>query len=309
MPKTLYINTPLVTSQVTKSAAGRGVLFKMDALQPSGSFKMRGVSELCRHAVESGAKTIVCASGGNAGYAAAISGRALGVPVVIVVPGTTSAEARRAIEALGAKVEIHGAAFDEAAAYAQELSPRLGAAYVHPFNDPILWDGHASLIDEVVESGASFDCVVTSVGGGGLLLGIVAGLRRNGLSRIPVIAVETIGADSLNQSVKAGALVTLPAITSIATSLGARTVTAEALAVTRSHPVTCVTVTDAQAVAACLKFADAQRVLVEPACGAAIAVMDVYPELMEPFERPLIEVCGGIGVSLSRLAEWKSQFA
>jgi L-serine/L-threonine ammonia-lyase len=309
MPKTLYINTPLVTSQVYKSSAGHGVLFKMDALQPSGSFKMRGVSELCRHAVDSGAKAIVCASGGNAGYAAAISGRALGVPVVIVVPGTTSAEARRAIEALGAQVEVQGAAFDEAATYAQGLSARLGATYVHPFNDPILWDGHASLIDEVVGSGASFDGVVTSVGGGGLLLGIVAGLRRNGLSHIPVIAVETIGADSLNQSIKAGALVTLPAITSIATSLGARTVAAEALAVTRSHPVTSVTVTDAQAVAACLKFADAQRVLVEPACGAAIAVMDVYPELMRPFERPLIEVCGGIGVSLGRLAEWRKRLA
>jgi L-serine/L-threonine ammonia-lyase len=62
-------------------------------------------------------------------------------------------------------------------------------------------------------------------------------------------------------------------------------------------------------VAACLKFADAQRVLVEPACGAAIAVMDVYPELMRPFERPLIEVCGGIGVSLGRLAEWRKRLA
>jgi L-serine/L-threonine ammonia-lyase len=307
MAKTLHINTPLLKSPVFKSAAGHGVLFKMDALQPSGSFKMRGVGKLCSKAADSGARTIICASGGNAGYAAAIAGRELGLEVIIVVPVTTTAEARRAIEALGAKVEIHGAAFDEADAQARDQAARLGATYVHPFNDPILWDGHAGLIDEIVESGEVFDGVVTSVGGGGLLLGIVEGLRRNGLSHVPVIAVETIGADSLNQSVKAGTLVTLPAITSIATSLGARTVTPEALAVTRTHPVTCVTVTDAQAVAACLKFADAHRVLVEPACGAALAVLEAYPELMRPISRPLVEICGGIGVTLARLLEWKAK--
>jgi L-serine/L-threonine ammonia-lyase len=308
MTEALHINTPLLSSPSFRSAAGHPVLFKMDALQPSGSFKLRGIGKFCRHAVETGATAIICASGGNAGFAAAFAGRQLGVPVTIVVPTTTTAEARQAILALDAKVEVHGSVFDEAADYAQQLAARTGAAYVHPFNHPLIWDGHASLIDEVVESGAAFDCVVTSIGGGGLLLGIVAGLRRNARSDIPVIAVETIGADSLNRSIVAGEIVTLPAITSIATSLGARRVADEAFAVTKSYPITSVTVTDAQAVAACLKFADELRVLVEPACGAAIAVLDAHPELMARFARPLVEVCGGIGVSLSRLAEWKARF-
>lgn len=308
MTRTLHINTPLLGSPSFKSAAGQPVLFKMDALQPSGSFKLRGIGRFCCHAVEAGATAIVCASGGNAGFAAAYAGRQLGVPVTIIVPATTSAEAKQAIQALQAAVEVHGSVFDEAADYAQELAARRGAAYVHPFNHPLIWDGHATLIDEVVESGAAFDCVVTSVGGGGLLLGIVAGLRRNGLSHIPVIAVETEGADSLNRSVAAGKIVTLPAITSIATSLGARRVADEAFAVMKSYPITSVTVTDAQAVSSCLKFADELRVLVEPACGAAIAVLDAHPELMARFARPLVEVCGGIGVSLRRLSEWKAKF-
>jgi L-serine/L-threonine ammonia-lyase len=309
MIETLHINTPLLSSPYFRSAAGHPVLFKMDALQPSGSFKLRGIGRFCRHAVESGATAIICASGGNAGFAAAYSGRQLGVPVTIVVPTTTTAEAKRAIEAQEAKVEVRGSVFDESAEYAQKLAARTGAAYVHPFNHPLVWDGHATLIDEVVSSGAEFDCVVTSVGGGGLLVGIVTGLRRNALSHIPVIAAETVGADSLHQSVAAGGLVTLPAITSIATSLGARRVAGEALAVTKSHPVTSVTVTDAQAVAACLKFADEHRVLVEPACGAAIAVLDAHPALTARFERPLVEICGGVGVSLRRLLEWKAMFS
>jgi len=308
MTMMLHVNTPLWSSASFRSAAGHPVLFKMDALQPSGSFKLRGIGKFCCHAVETGATAIICASGGNAGFAAAFAGRQLGVPVTIVVPTTTSAEARQAIQALDAKVEVHGSVFDEAADYAQQLAARMGAAYVHPFNHPLLWDGHATLIDEAVESGAVFDCVVTSVGGGGLMLGIVGGLRRNRLSHIPVIAVETEGADSLNRSIAAGEIITLPAITSIATSLGARRVVAEAFEVTKSHPITSVTVTDAQAVAACVKFADNFRVLVEPACGAAIAVLDAHPELMAGFARPLIEVCGGIGVSLSRLSEWMAMF-
>ncbi|MGO7426558.1 pyridoxal-phosphate dependent enzyme, partial [Rhizobium ruizarguesonis] len=182
------------------------------------------------------------------------------------------------------------------------------ATYVHPFDHPLLWDGHATLIDEVVAKGAKFDCVVTSVGGGGLLAGIVEGLKRNGLSDVPVIAVETEGAASLNASLRANERITLPAITSIANSLGARQVAQHVFDLPKHHPIESVVVSDADAVAACLKFADAQRILVEPACGAALAVADVHAGLLQRFDNPLIEVCGGIGVSLEKLAAWKEKF-
>ncbi len=91
--------------------------------------------------------------------------------------------------------------------------------YVHPFDHPLLWDGHATLVDEVVARGVAFDCGVTNVGGG-LLVGIVAGLRRNGLAQVPVIAAETEGAASVHASVAAGEPVTLPAIASIACPVG-----------------------------------------------------------------------------------------
>lgn len=304
----LHIDTPLVAARADYSAAGRPLLFKMDALQPSGSFKLRGIGRLCAHEVAQGATAIVCASGGNAGFAAAYAGVKLGAPVIIVVPSTTSPEVRDAIAATGAQVEVHGDVFDEAGAYAVALAGRTGGTYVHPFDHPLLWDGHATLIDEVVAAGAAFDCVVTAVGGGGLLAGIVAGLKRNGLGHVPVIAVETEGAATLYRSVEAGEIVTLPAITSIATSMGARRVADHVFGLTREHEIIPVLVSDAQAVQGCLKFADAQRVLVEPACGAALAALDVHANVFERFERPLVEVCGGIGVSLTRLAGWKAQF-
>ncbi|EHS52917.1 Pyridoxal-5'-phosphate-dependent protein beta subunit [Rhizobium sp. PDO1-076] len=301
----LHLDTPLFRTSEAYSKSGRPLWLKLDALQPSGSFKLRGVGRLCQHEVENGAGEIFCASGGNAGIAAAYAGRALGVPVTIVVPETTSVEVRLLIEATGAAVLVHGAVFDAANAHAIALAEARKAAYVHPFDHPLLWEGHGTLIDEVVAKGAEFDCVIASVGGGGLMAGIVEGLRRNGLSHVPVIAVETEGAASLNASVMAGERVTLPAITSIANSLGARQVAQHVFELPSSHPIESVTVSDADAVAACLKFADAYRILVEPACGAVLAVADVHAGLLSRFQNPLIEVCGGIGVSLAKLRAWQ----
>lgn len=304
----LHIQTPLLRTAADYSASGVPLWLKLDALQPSGSFKLRGVGLLCQHEVAKGAKEIFCASGGNAGIAAAVAGKALGVPVTIVVPETTSNEVRARISATGAQVLVYGVVFDEANAYAVSLAAERKAAYVHPYDHPLLWAGHATLIDEVVQAGAVFDCVVTSVGGGGLLAGIVEGLRRNGLADIPVVAVETEGAASLHAAMAAGERVTLPAITSIATSLGARQVAQHVFDLVGQHSIESVTVSDAQAVAACLKFGDSHRILVEPACGAALAVADAHAGLLSRFKAPLIEVCGGIGVSLAMLEAWRARF-
>lgn len=304
----MHTNTPLFETHASYSALQRPLLFKMDALQPTGSFKLRGVGLACTRAVDQGAREIVCASGGNAGISAAYAATRLGVPLSVVVPETTSPQARAAIETHGATVRVHGSSFDHADEYARKLAAQSDAFYLHPFNDPLLWDGHATLVDEAVAAGAVFDCVITSVGGGGLLAGIVAGLARNDLAHIPVIAVETAGAASFHASVAAGEVVTLPAITSIATSLGARRVMQHVLDLTRTRTIINLVVTDADAIMACLKFADRMRVLVEPACGAALAAVDVHAEKLSPFSRPLIEICGGYGTSLAQLSHWKQQF-
>jgi L-serine/L-threonine ammonia-lyase len=228
--------------------------------------------------------------------------------VTIVVPQTTAPAVRELIARRGAQVLVHGAVWDEAHTHAVALSREQSAAYIHPFDDALLWDGHGTLIDEVVQSGVFFDAVVTSVGGGGLFAGIVQGLRRNQLGHVPVIAVETDGAQSLHASVQKGSLVTLPAITSIATSLGSRRVAEQAFKLASEHPTVCLVVSDAQAVAACRQFADVMRVLVEPACGAALAAVTAHPEVFAQYKAPLIEVCGGVGVSLERLNAWKEQF-
>ncbi len=303
----LHISTPVLSSTPLGNAVGRKVHLKMEALQPSGSFKMRGIGHACEVYAGRGAKRFVASSGGNAGIAVAVAGARLGIPVIVVVPESTGEHAKGILRAEGAEVVVHGASWMEANKLAMSLM-REDDAFLHPFDDPLVWAGHATMIDEVVKHGFKPDAVVLSVGGGGLYLGVVEGLRRNGWDDVAIVAVETEGADSLSQSLAAGRIVTLAAITSIATSLGARTVADQAFEAAMRHPTTFLVVSDRSAVAACSRFLHDHRVLVEPACGAALAtVYEAAPALLA-YESILVVVCGGSGVTADGLAGWMTRF-
>lgn len=300
----LHIETPLIESGAM-SVPGQSVWLKMEALQPPGSFKIRGVGFACEEYVRRGARRFISSSGGNAGIAAAYAGRRLAVPVVVVVPETTTERARELIRREQAELIVHGASFQEANALARSMVCA-SDAFIHPFDDPLLWQGHATMIDEVARAGLKPDAVLLSVGGGGLLCGVLEGLRRNGWAGVPVIAVETEGADSLSQALKANARIELPCISSIATSLGARQVSEQAFNWSLQRPVRSSVVSDQAAVAACLRFMDDQRVVVEPACGAALAVAYDAASALPEFRTVLAIVCGGVTASVEQLRKWSA---
>ncbi|MFK0164532.1 pyridoxal-phosphate dependent enzyme [Rhizobium sp. NPDC090279] len=301
----LHLETPLLESKPLSQVSGRSIWLKMDALQPPGSFKIRGIGAACEHHAGQGKRRFVSSSGGNAGIAVAYAGRRLSIPVSVFVPETTTERAKALIRQEGAEVFVHGASWQEANERALQAVDA-ETAFIHPFDDPLLWTGHATMIDEVVKAGVAFDAVVLSVGGGGLLSSVSEGLDRNGLKHVPIIAAETDGAASLAASIKAGKLVELPGITSIATSLGARRVCERAFEITQSRPVHCVTVDDRTAVDACLRFLDDHRVLVEPACGAALAVAYAHADRLARFERVLMIACGGATATLTQLQAWQA---
>ena len=166
---------------------------------------------------------LVSSSGGNAGLAVAHSGRELGVDVVVYVPETTPVRIQELLRSYDAEVVVAGKQWSEANEAALERAAATGGAMIHPFEGDDTWEGHSTLVDEIKEDlGRKPAAIVTCVGGGGLLAGCLRGVERNGWrDDVVVVAMETIGADSLNASMRAGELVTLPAITSVAKSLGA----------------------------------------------------------------------------------------
>ncbi|MBC3410689.1 pyridoxal-phosphate dependent enzyme [Pseudomonas sp. SWRI51] len=298
----LHIQTPLIESRPLSLTAGSAVWLKLEALQPCGSFKLRGVGHACEVHHASGARHLVSSSGGNAGLAVAYAGRQLGMAVTVVVPETTSERARELLRLEEAKLVVHGSSWQEANAHAQTLLGP-GDAFIHPFDDPLLWAGHASMVDEVAAAGLKPDAVVLSVGGGGLLSGVVQGLQRNGWHDVPVLAVETEGAASLHAAMAAGHTVELPCLSSVATSLGAKRVAEQALACTREHPVHSHLVSDREALLACERLLHDHRLLVEPACGAALALLE-RPEVLAGYRRVLVIVCGGATATLGQIRSW-----
>ena len=163
----LHIQTPIIRDAEVEASLGKVVWLKMECLQPTGSFKIRGIGLLCQELKSAGCTRFVSSSGGNAGYAVAYAGRELSLPVLVVVPSTTPDSTRRQLNLMGAEVQVVGNVWDEADVQARELAVEKGAAYIPPFDHPTLWRGHSTLIDEVAESHGRPDLLSSpSVAGG-----------------------------------------------------------------------------------------------------------------------------------------------
>ncbi|ROW06139.1 hypothetical protein VMCG_04609 [Cytospora schulzeri] len=325
------------------------IYLKLENLQPSGSFKSRGIGNLMFRTIESAPPTpssatgedvhFYSSSGGNAGLACATAAKTLGRPATVVVPLTTPPHMMDKLRDLGADVVQTGENWAAADGHLRGViipgfereHPGSRAVYVPPFDHQDIWDGVETLVDELqAQMSGSFhrqiDGIVCNVGGGSLMCGIMQGLQKltgpGGYERRPrVLAVETIGGDSLNASVRAGELVTLPAITTIATSLGATRVAEEAFAWTQRAGADLISavVTDKEAVVGMTRFLDDARILVESSCGATIATAyngDLRGYLGKGLtdgewaeQNIVLVVCGGSNINLAMLEKYRKEFS
>lgn len=291
----LHIQTPLIESQYLKNKLNKQIYFKLECMQPPGSFKLRGIGALCQEELHRGAKAFIASSGGNAGIAVAYCGMKLDVPTTVFIPSSSNPIYIDAIKSYGAKVVVAGNVWDEAHQIALNFARQHQGAYIPPFDHPTLWQGHASMITETIQQKLSKpDAVILSVGGGGLACGVLEGMHQHGWKNVPLIAVETKGADAFAQSVKANNLVTLETITSKATSLGAKRVAQKLMDWVKIHKVENIVVSDEEAEQACCNFADEQRILVELSSGASLSLVYNDHPILCKAKSILVIVCGGI---------------
>ncbi|CAE6413260.1 unnamed protein product [Rhizoctonia solani] len=218
----MHIETPLIFSPLMSSRLGYDIYLKLESLQPSQSFKYRGISLFAARAVkEHGSDVLlVTASGGNAGLALAWAGKTLGARTKIYIPAAAH-EVQPVFAAAGADVVIGGNNYSEALASAEQLCsqnkhailvppygwsslPRAPEVFDHLINifpsadHPTIWEGHSTLIQEVdrqLPSGTKPDVILCSVGGGGLLGGVIRGVNNVGWDHTEIVALETIGAN------------------------------------------------------------------------------------------------------------------
>lgn len=197
---------------------------KLEFLQPSGSFKDRGIGFMIMSLAETARiSRLICSSGGNAGHAVATIGKKIDIPVDVFVPVTTLPMMIEKLEATTANVIIGGSNWNAADASARlALTNYPNSQYVPPFDDPLIWEGNSSIVSELKDDMGENkpDLIILSVGGGGLLRGVQIGLEREGWGDVAILAVETEGAASFQAASAAGKVVTLSTISTVATTLG-----------------------------------------------------------------------------------------
>jgi threonine dehydratase len=243
---------------------GRRVTFKLEHLQTTGSFKLRGAL----NALLSGPlpEHVVTASGGNHGIGVATAARLLGVGATIAVPETVPPDKERRIAATGATVVRHGRRYAEAETHARELARRDGLPYVPAYDDPAVVAGQGTVGLEVAEQAPHCDTVVVAVGGGGLVSGVTLGAGPR-----MVVGVEPTGCACLHAALEAGEPVDTPVDSVSASALGATRLGRIPFAVLAQSPPALALVDDARTLAARDRLWDEFRLAVEPAGAVPFA--------------------------------------
>jgi threonine dehydratase len=279
--------TPLIRSRHLSRKLGANIFFKLETLQPTHSFKVRGafnaISRLPEDVRGSG---VVTASGGNHGLAIAFAAGALGIHATVLLPAKTPAERISAIQALNANVILHGASWDDANIEALEIARKKQIAYIHPFDDADVMAGQATIVKELVAQIPRIDLLVASIGGGGLISGLISAVAAYSPAT-RVAGVETEGADSMYRSWRAGRIVELEAIT-YAWSL--------------------CTVSDDQAIDALVDLLAEEKLLTEPATSCSVAAIVQGKVPVKRDENVVVVLCGA-NVGLARIAGWITRFS
>ena len=251
--------TPLLRAVVD----GRPVTLKLEHLQVTGVFKIRGALNAL---LASRPPAVITASGGNHGLGVATAARWLGIPATVFVPATAPEVKARRIAAAGADVVRTGRTYADAERAARELAGRDGLYYVHAYDDPAVVAGQGSAGREIVQDLPACDVVAVPVGGGGLLAGVSSAIapRR-------AVAVEPEGCPTLHAAVEAGAPVEVGSESVAASALGASRVGDLALAAYQTNPVSLALVSDEEILAARDRLWEEFRLAVEPAAATVFA--------------------------------------
>jgi len=263
--------TPLDVSSTFSAMCGFEIHLKLENLQKTGSFKVRGaLNKIQLLDAEARARGVVTASAGNHAQGVTYAGRRAGVAVTVVMPETASFSKVTATAGYGARVILSGRDYREAYAAAVALADKEGMTFVHGFDDADVIAGQGTVALEILEQLPDVDTIVVPVGGGGLCAGVAAAVRGCG-SRARVIAVQAAGAAALTPSLQAGAPIEMSAVDTIADGLATRMIGRLPFEILRVGVERCVEVSDPEIAQAVLLLLERAKLVVEGAGAVGLA--------------------------------------
>ena len=255
--------TKLIYSDYFSEKTGNKVYLKPENMQFTGAYKVRGAYyKISTLTDEERKKGLITASAGNHAQGVAYAAKCFGVKATIVMPTTTPLIKVNRTNSYGAEVVLQGDVYDEACAHAYKLAEEHGYTFIHPFDDPAVATGQGTIAMEIFKELPLVDYILVPIGGGGLATGIST-LAKLLNPKIKVIGVEPAGANCLQESIKAGKVVTLPGVNTIADGTAVKTPGTEIFPYLQKNLDDIITVQDEDLVTAFLDMVENHKMVVE----------------------------------------------
>ena len=296
------IETPLELAPTLSQRLGNRVWLKREDQQSVFSFKVRGAYNKMAHlSAAERARGVITASAGNHAQGVALAAHKLGCAATIVMPITTPHIKIAAVEARGATVVLHGDSYSDAHAKALALQRASGATFVHPYDDPDVIAGQGTIGMEILrQRQGPLDAIFVAVGGGGLIGGIAAYVKRV-RPEVKIIGVQPNDSDAMARSLEAGRRVVLSHVGLFADGVAVKQVGKETFRLAKAYVDEIVRV-DTDATCAALKdvFEDTRSIL-EPAGALTIAGVKVWAEQHRTRDRDFVAIACGANMNFDRL--------
>ena len=263
--------TPLMPTKTFSNLAKTNIMMKLENLQTTGSFKVRGAFNKLSHlTTEEKQRPVVAASAGNHAQGVAFSATKLHLQSTIFMPTFTPPTKINATRGYGANVILAGETFDDAFAASQEYCQKHNANYIHPFNDPLIIAGQGVVGLEIFQQFSELDTVIVPIGGGGLISGIAIALKEVN-PNIKIIGVEAEGAASMLASHKNKAILTIPHSNTIADGIAVKRPGELTFSIVEEYVDDLVTVSDHDIAHTAYLLLQRGKLLVEPSGVASLA--------------------------------------
>lgn len=294
--------TPLERAKRLSLRLHNDIWLKREDLQSVFSFKLRGAYNKIVHLTdEQQARGIIAASAGNHAQGVAMSAHKLGLTAVIVMPKTTPRIKVEAVASWGAEVVLHGNTYDDAYERSMKIVAERGLTYIHPYDDPDVIAGQGTIAKEIIDDhGEQIDAIFIPVGGGGLIAGISAYLKKLH-PHIRIIGVEPDDAPCMHDALKANARVILDQVGIFADGVAVRQVGEETFRLARQTVDEVMLVTTDELCAAIKDIFDETRSIVEPAGALALAGIKKYVQRESIKGQTLVAINSGANMNFDRL--------
>lgn len=273
----VVLPTNLIYSEYLSNQTGNKVYLKPENLQRTGAYKIRGAYyKISTLSEEERDKGLITASAGNHAQGVAYAAKAYGVKATIVMPTTTPLIKVNRTKSYGAEVILYGDVYDESCGYALELAEDKGYTFIHPFDDLDVATGQGSIAMEIIKELPTVDYILVPVGGGGLATG-VSTLAKMLNPNIKVIGIEPSGANCLQESLKLGAVTTLPGVDTIADGTAVKTPGSKIFPYLQKNLDDIITVADSELIVAFLDMIENHKMLAENSGLLTVAALKHLP--------------------------------